>query len=182
MNPRNLHPSHVPTASSDGPWRVAFAATLHCLTGCAVGEVLGLVIGTGLGWGNVATTALAVVLAFVSGYALTLAPLRRHGLPWRAAAGLGLRADSASIVVMELVDNAVMWLIPGAMDATLSSPLFWGSMALSLGVALLAAWPLNLWLIGRGLGHAVVHAHHDHHGHHARRPVGRTRPLPRQGA
>lgn len=162
MHPHTLHP----TPASASAWRTAFAATLHCLAGCAVGEVLGLVIGTGLGWSNGATTALAVGLAFLSGYALTLAPLRRHGMPWRDAARLALLADTASIVVMEIVDNAVMWMVPGAMDAMLLSPLFWGAMVLALGVALLAAWPLNHWLIGRGLGHAVVHAHHGYHGHH----------------
>lgn len=142
--------------------RQAFFATLHCLMGCAVGEVLGLVIGTALGWGNVATIALAVALAFGFGYVFTIVPMRRQGMPWRDAARLALAADTASIAVMEIVDNGVMWLVPGAMDASLTSPLFWGAMAFALGVALLAAWPLNAWLLARGRGHALVHRHHDH--------------------
>lgn len=145
--------------------RIAFFATLHCLAGCAVGEVLGLVIGTALGWGNLPTTVLAVVLAFGFGYAFTILPLRRQGMGWRAAARLALAADTASIAVMEIVDNGVMWAVPGAMDATLSAPLFWGAMALSLAVALVVAWPLNAWLLARGRGHALVHGHHGQHGH-----------------
>jgi hypothetical protein len=139
--------------------RTAWSATLHCLTGCAIGEVLGMVIGTALGWGNGATIALAVVLAFFFGYLLTLRPLLAR-MSLRRAAKLALAADTASITVMEIVDNAIMLVIPGAMAAGLASPLFWGSLAFSLAVAAVAAFPLNRWLISRGRGHAVVHAHH----------------------
>ena len=138
----------------------ALSATLHCLTGCAIGEVLGMVVGTALGLGNVATIAIAVVLAFVFGYALTMRPLLRSGLAFGAAAKLALAADTASITIMEIVDNAIMLVIPGAMAAGLASPLFWGSLAFSLVVAGAAAYPVNRWLIARGRGHAVVHAHH----------------------
>ncbi|HEV3011106.1 MAG TPA: DUF4396 domain-containing protein [Burkholderiales bacterium] len=139
----------------------AWSATLHCLTGCAIGEVLGMVIGTALGWGNGATIALAVVLAFFFGYALTLRPLLST-MSFAAAARLALAADTASITIMEIVDNAIMLVIPGAMDAGLASLLFWGSLAFSLAIAAVAAFPVNRWLIARGRGHAVVHAHHHH--------------------
>ncbi len=146
--------------------RLSFSATLHCLTGCAIGEVLGLVIGTALGWGNVATIALAVVLAFFFGYSLTMLPLLRSGLTLGSAIPLALAADTLSIAVMEIVDNAVMLVVPGAMEAGLASPLFWGSLAFALAVAFVAAFPVNRYLIARGRGHAVVHEHHgDHHGH-----------------
>ena len=138
----------------------AFWATLHCLSGCAVGEVLGMVIGTALGLSNGATIGLAVVLAFLFGYAFTMAPLLRTGMGGRQAAKLALAADTASIAIMEVVDNLVMLAVPGAMDAPLSSPLFWGALAFALLVAGVVAYPVNRWLIGRGLGHAVVHAHH----------------------
>lgn len=140
--------------------RVAFSATLHCLTGCATGEVLGLVIGTALGWPTAQTIALAIALAFLFGYAFTMIPLLRHGMAFTAALGLALVADTVSITVMEIVDNAVMLLIPGAMDAGLASPLFWGSLVAALAVAALFAFPVNRWLIARGKGHAVAHAHH----------------------
>jgi hypothetical protein len=139
--------------------RTAWSATLHCLTGCAIGEVLGMVIGTALGWGNGATIALAVVLAFFFGYLLTLRPLLRT-MSFATAARLALAADTASITIMEIVDNAIMLVIPGAMDAGLGSLLFWGSLAFALAVAAVAAFPVNRWLIARGKGHAVVHAHH----------------------
>lgn len=138
----------------------AFRATLHCLSGCAVGEVLGMVIGTALGLSNGATIALAVVLAFLFGYAFTMAPLLRIGMAGRQAAKLALAADTASIAIMEVVDNLVMLAVPGAMDAPLSSPLFWGALAFALVVAGIVAYPVNRWLIARGLGHAVVHSHH----------------------
>jgi hypothetical protein len=153
------HEHHTPKASLN---RVAWSATLHCLTGCAIGEVLGMVIGTALGWGNAATIALAVVLAFFFGYLLTLRPLLR-AVSFATALRLALAADTASITVMEIVDNAIMLVIPGAMDAGLTTALFWGSLAFSLAVAALAAFPVNRWLIARGAGHAVVHAHHHHH-------------------
>jgi Domain of unknown function (DUF4396) len=141
--------------------RTAWSATLHCLTGCAIGEVLGMVIGTALGWGNGPTIALAVVLAFCFGYALTLRPLL-PAMPFGAALRLALAADTASITVMEIVDNVIMLVIPGAMDAGLASVLFWASLAVSLALAAVAAFPVNRWLIARGRGHAVVHAHHHH--------------------
>jgi hypothetical protein len=139
--------------------RTAWSATLHCLTGCAIGEVLGMVIGTALGWGNAATIALAVALAFVFGYSLTLRPLLR-AMSFGAAAKLALAADTASITVMEIVDNAIMLAIPGAMEAPLASLLFWSSLAASLAIAAVAAFPVNRWLIARGRGHAAVHPHH----------------------
>ena len=140
--------------------RLAASATLHCLSGCALGEVAGLLIGTALGWGNLATIALAVVLAFVAGFALTARPLLRSGMPWRSALRLALAADALSITLMEIVDNGLMLVIPGAMDAPIDSLHFWGSMAVALVVAGVAAYPLNRWLIARGRGHAVVHAQH----------------------
>jgi hypothetical protein len=140
--------------------RTAFMATLHCLTGCAIGEVLGMVLGTALGWSNWPTIGLAVVLAFLFGYALTLIPLRRAGLTWSAALGLAFASDTFSIATMELVDNAMMLVIPGAMDAGLADPLFWGSLLVAMLVAGGAAFPVNRWLIERGKGHALVHAHH----------------------
>jgi hypothetical protein len=139
--------------------RTAWSATLHCLTGCAIGEVLGMVIGTALGWSNAATIALAVALAFLFGFGLTLLPLLKVAA-LRSALKLALAADTASITVMEIVDNAVMLAIPGAMDAGLTTALFWASLALALAVAAVAAFPVNRWLIARGKGHAVVHACH----------------------
>jgi hypothetical protein len=140
--------------------RVAFSATVHCLTGCAIGEVLGMVIGTYFGLSNAVTVALAVVLAFIFGYAMTLIPLIRAGLAWGRSMRLAFAADTASITVMEIVDNAIMLVIPGAMAAGLRDPLFWGSLVFALLVAGIAAFPVNRWLIARGRGHAVVHAHH----------------------
>lgn len=157
------HAATPATAHATSLTRMAFWATLHCLAGCAVGEVLGMVIGTALGWDNLETIALAVGLALLFGYAFTIVPLVRSGMGWKAAAKLALAADTASIAVMEVVDNAVMWFVPGAMDAPLSSPLFWSALAFSLFVALLAAWPVNRWLLARGQGHALVHGHHAGH-------------------
>ena len=142
--------------------RVAFSATVHCLTGCAIGEVLGLVIGTALGWSNFATIVLAVVLAFFFGYSLTMVPLLRSGIALAAALPLAFAADTLSITVMEIVDNLVMVVVPGAMEAGPLSLLFWGSLAFALAVAFVAAFPVNRYLIARGKGHAVVHEHHGH--------------------
>ena len=143
--------------------RLAFSATVHCLTGCAIGEVLGMVIGTALGWGDFETIVLAVVLAFFFGYSLTMLPLLRGGLALSAAVPLALASDTISIAVMEIVDNAIMLWIPGAMEAGLTNLLFWGSLAVALLIAGAVAFPVNRWLIARGKGHAVVHAHHGHH-------------------
>jgi hypothetical protein len=154
--------SHHGTSSKNELNRIALSATIHCLAGCAIGEVLGLVIGTALGWGAAQTIILAVALAFLFGYALTMLPLLRSGLPFGTALGLALAADTASITIMEIVDNLIMLAIPGAMDAGLSSPLFWGSLALALLIAGAFAFPLNRWLISRGRGHAVVHSLHGH--------------------
>ena len=142
--------------------RLAFTATVHCLSGCAVGEVLGLAIGTALGWATVPTIALAVGLAFLFGYAFTMIPLLRAGLAFGAVLKLALAADTISIAIMEIVDNGIMLVIPGAMDAGLGSALFWGSLAVALVIAGAAAFPVNRWLIARGRGHAVVHGHHNH--------------------
>jgi hypothetical protein len=140
--------------------RTAFQATVHCLTGCAIGEVLGLVIGTALGWDTLPTIVLAIALAFVFGYSLTMLPLLRSGLALRAAVGTALAADTISITVMEIVDNAIILAVPGAMDAGLTSSLFWASLAFALAVAFVVTLPVNRWLIARGLGHAAVHGHH----------------------
>jgi len=137
-------------------------ATLHCLTGCAIGEVLGMIIGTALGWGNAATIALAVTLAFLFGYSLTMLPLLRAGLALGVALPLAFASDSLSIAVMELADNGIMLAVPGAMDAGLANPLFWGALGFALMVAFAFAYPLNRYLIARGQGHAVVHAYHGH--------------------
>ncbi|MCF6746076.1 DUF4396 domain-containing protein [Blastococcus sp. KM273128] len=140
---------------------MAVSATLHCLTGCAIGEVLGMVIGTALGWSDGATIALAVGLAFLFGYALTITPVLRSGLPLRAAVRVALAADTLSILVMEVVDNGIMLAVPGAMDAGLASPLFWGALAVALAVAFVVTVPVNRALIARGRGHAVVHRYHS---------------------
>ena len=142
--------------------RMAASATTHCLTGCAVGEVLGLAIATALGWGNAPSIALAVVLAFLFGYSFTAVPLWRSGLAPRAALSIALAADTFSIAVMELVDNAFVLLVPGAMAAGLGDLLFWGSLAVALAIAWVAAFPVNRWLISKGRGHALAHAHHAH--------------------
>jgi hypothetical protein len=148
---------HAPAVSLN---RLAFDATVHCLTGCAIGEVLGLVIATALGWHDLPSIVLAIVLAFVFGYGLTIRPLLGGGLPFGEAARVAFAADTVSITVMEATDNAIVLAVPGAMAAGLVDALFWGSLVLSLVVAFVVAWPVNRWLISRGLGHAVVHRHH----------------------
>jgi hypothetical protein len=148
--------------------RLAFSATGHCLTGCAIGEVLGLVIGTILGWGIFATIVLAIILAFFFGYLLTMLPLLRSGLALGTVLPLAFASDTLSITVMEIVDNLIILVIPGAMEAGLGSLLFWGSLAFALAVAFVAAFPVNRWLIARGKGHAVVHEyHHSQHNHYS---------------
>ena len=144
---------------STGSWSTAISATLHCLTGCAIGEVLGMVLGTWWGWHELATVALAVALAFFFGYLLTFWPLLRAGTALGAAVGLALAADTVSIAVMEIVDNAVLLVWPGAMEAGLTDVLFWASLAISLAVAFAVTLPVNRALIARGRGHAAVHAH-----------------------
>lgn len=142
--------------------RVAFSATAHCLTGCAIGEVLGMILATWFGWGNAASIALAIVLAFFFGYSLTLGPVLRAGVPFRRALSVAFASDTASISVMEITDNAFILLLPGAINAGLGEALFWWSLGVSLVIAFIFAWPLNRWLIARGKGHAVVHAYHGH--------------------
>jgi hypothetical protein len=153
--------AHVtPTASRRSLNRTAFSATVHCLTGCAIGEVLGMVVGTALGLGTWTTVVLSVVLAFVFGYSLTMLPLFRAGLALKTAAALAFAADTASIALMEVVDNLIMIYVPGAMESGPRTGLFWASLVASLVIAGAVAFPLNRWLIGRGMGHAVLHAHH----------------------
>ncbi|EFL14695.1 DUF4396 domain-containing protein [Streptomyces sp. C] len=152
------HAGHAPGGKVS--WVMAARATLHCLTGCAIGEVLGMIVGTALGWGNVATMVLAIILAFFFGYALTLRGILAAGVDFRSAVRVALAADTLSIAVMELVDNGVIALWPGAMDAHLSEPLFWTVLAISLAVAFVLTTPVNKWMIGRGKGHAVVHQYH----------------------
>ena len=151
---------HGAVASPGQLTRLAVSATLHCLTGCAIGEVLGMVLGTALGWSDPTTIVVSIVLAFVFGYWLTMAPVLRSGLGLGASVGVALAADTLSITVMEIVDNAVLVLVPGAMDAGLGSLLFWASLALALLVAFVVTVPVNRWLIDRGRGHAVVHRYH----------------------
>ena len=142
--------------------RIALSATLHCLTGCAIGEVLGMIIGTALGLSNLATIALAIVLAFFFGFSLTSLPLLRSGVPLREVVPIALASDTISIAIMEIVDNAIILLIPGAIDAGLDDIGFYAALAVALLIAGMAAYPANRWLIGRGKGHAVVHRHHGH--------------------
>jgi hypothetical protein len=156
--------------------RLALAATLHCLTGCGIGEILGMIISTWLGWSNEASITLSIALAFFFGYGLAMRPLLASGLAIGAALRLALASDTISIIVMEIIDNALMLVIPGAMDAHITDALFWSSLAVSLALAFLATFPVNRWLIGRGQGHALVHAFHtpsatptdsEHHHEHA---------------
>jgi hypothetical protein len=143
-------------------WAMAATATLHCLTGCAIGEVLGMVIGTATGMSNAATVVLSIALAFVFGYALTMRGVLSSGVGVKDALKIALAADTVSIAVMEIVDNGVILAVPGAMDAGLPDTLFWGTLAFSLVVAFLVTTPVNRWMISKGRGHAVVHAHHGH--------------------
>ena len=156
--------------------RTAASATLHCLTGCAIGEILGLVIGTAAGLGDARTIVLAVALAFVFGYALSTLPLLRAGLAVGTTLRVVLAADTLSIATMEIVDNAVMAAIPGAMDAGLLNPVFWIAMMIALTAAFFAAYPVNRYLLQRGKGHALVHAHH--HGGPPAPPAGWRRGVP----
>ena len=151
------HGADVPSSTS----RLAFQATTHCLTGCGIGEVLGLASGTALGLTNAVTLILGIVLAYLFGYGLTLVPLVRAGMPVLRASGITFAAETLSITTMEIVDNVVVVAIPGAMDAGLADFLFWASLAVSLALAFVAAFPVNRWLIARGLGHAVVHRAHS---------------------
>jgi Domain of unknown function (DUF4396) len=150
------HAATAPTSLN----RLAFSATTHCLTGCAIGEVLGLAIATALGWHDLPSVLLAIVLAFVFGYALTIRPLIADGVPFGRAGRLALASDTLSITTMEIVDTIIVLAIPGAMAAGLSDPLFWGSLAVALLIAGVVAFPVNRWLIARGRGHAVLHGHH----------------------
>jgi Domain of unknown function (DUF4396) len=156
------HHHHELPTSGPALNALAFSATIHCLTGCAIGEVLGVVIGTALGWSEWPTVALAVGLAFLFGYGLTSLPLLRAGLALATVVPIALASDTLSIAVMEFVDNAILLVIPGAMEAGLDSTLFWGSLAFALVIAGMVALPVNRWLLRRGKGHAVVHQS----GHH----------------
>ena len=146
-------------------WNTAVSATLHCLTGCAIGEVLGMVLATWWGWGDVASVVLSVALAFFFGYLLTFSSVRRHGVGPREGVRLALASDTVSITSMEIIDNLLIVLIPGAMMAGLASGLFWLSLAVSLAIAFVLTVPVNRWLISRGRGHAVVHQLHGHAMH-----------------
>ncbi|MEA2129623.1 MAG: hypothetical protein QOJ85_2514 [Solirubrobacteraceae bacterium] len=161
----HAHPEHheLPT-SGRALTQVALSATLHCLTGCAIGEVLGMLIGTAAGFSNLGTIVLSVLLAFVFGYGLTSLPLLRAGLALSAVIPIALASDTLSIATMEIVDNAIIVAVPGAMDAGLGQLLFWGSLSFSLAVAGAFALPVNRWLIARGKGHAVVHETGIHGG------------------
>jgi hypothetical protein len=156
---------------------MAASATLHCLTGCAIGEIVGLVVGTAAGVSNAVTIPLSLALAFVFGYTLSTLPLLRAGLALGSALGVALAADTLSIVTMEVVDNVVVLLVPGAMDAGLVNPTFWLSTALALAVAFAAAYPVNRALLARGKGHALTHGYHD-----APAPTGARRLIPAVGA
>ena len=159
------HHGHAAPAAGRDLTRLAISATLHCLTGCAIGEVLGMIIGTALGFSAVPTIVLAVALAFLFGYGLTSIPLLRSGMGPAAVIPIALASDTVSIATMEIVDNAIVLAVPGAMDAGLGSALFWGSLAVALVVAGIVAVPVNRWLIARGKGHAVAHATGIHGGH-----------------
>jgi hypothetical protein len=154
--------------------RTAISATLHCLTGCAIGEILGMVISTALGWHNVASIVVSIVLAFIFGYALTIRPVLASGVGFRRAIGVALAADTVSIAVMELVDNATIVVVPGALDAGLADFLFWASLIGSLVIAFVITVPVNRWMIARGRGHAVVHEFHHGAAHAAHADNGQA--------
>jgi hypothetical protein len=154
------HDVHASSHQESTLTRQAVSATLHCLTGCAIGEVLGMVIATALGWSDLPSIALAVALAFVFGYAFTVTPVMRAGLTFRRALRVALIADTVSILVMEIVDNAVLLAVPGAMEAGLADWFFWGSLAFALAVAFVLTVPVNRAMIARGKGHATVHEYH----------------------
>lgn len=143
---------------------VAVSATLHCLTGCAIGEIAGMLVGTAIGLSNLGTVALSIALAFLFGYGLTSLPLLRAGLALGAVIPIALASDTLSIATMEVVDNAIVLAVPGAMDAGLTALLFWGSLAFSLAIAFVATVPVNRWLLARGKGHAAVHQTGIHGG------------------
>jgi hypothetical protein len=169
-HPSHQHPRHNHPASTSPAGRVqgaalsrlAFTATVHCLSGCAIGEALGMSLGAAFHWPNLETVVVSVLLAFVFGYGLTMLPLLRAGVAFAQVLKLALAADTLSIAVMEVIDNLIMLAIPGAMDAHVGEPLFWGSLAGALLLAGAVAFPINRWLISRGRGHAVIHAHHQH--------------------
>jgi hypothetical protein len=158
------HHHHAMPTSGRALTGVALSATLHCLTGCAIGEVAGIAIGTALGWSDLATIALAIGLAFLFGYTLTSLPLLRAGFAFATVVPIALASDTLSIAVMEIVDNGILLIIPGAMDAGLGDVLFWGSLSIALVIAGAFALPVNRWLIARGKGHAVVHETGVHGG------------------
>jgi hypothetical protein len=166
------HDHHAAAAGSVNA--MALSATLHCLTGCAIGEIIGLIIGTAVGLSNLATIGLAVALAFLFGYTLSTLPLLRAGLAFGTALSVVLAADTLSILTMEIVDNLVMALIPGAMNAGLVNAVFWVSMMIALGAAFLAAYPVNRYLLNRGKGHALTHEYH----HGGQTPTGARRFIP----
>jgi hypothetical protein len=154
------------TAAPPDLTRSAISATLHCLTGCAIGEILGMIIATALGWSNAASIGLSIILAFFFGYLLTIGPVLKAGVPFRRAARLAIASDTISIATMEIIDNAFILVVPGAMAAGLTDALFWWSLIVSLIIAFIVTVPVNRWLIARGRGHAVVHEYHGH-THHA---------------
>jgi len=158
------HDHHEMPTEGSALTGVAVSATLHCLTGCAIGEVAGVAIGTALGWSDLATIALAVGLAFTFGYGLTMLPLLRAGLAVGAVIPIALAADTLSIATMEVVDNGILLVIPGAMEAGLGDVLFWGSLAFALVIAFVLTVPVNRWLIARGKGHTAVHETGIHGG------------------
>jgi hypothetical protein len=160
MDHAHHHPGASHQEASTTTWQTAVSATLHCLTGCAIGEVLGMALATWWGWGDLSSIALAVALAFFFGYLLTFVSVRRHGIAPRQAIRIALAADTISITVMEILDNAFLLALPGAMDAGLADVFFWGSLAAALAIAFVLTVPVNRWLIMRGKGHAVVHSMH----------------------